>query len=272
MKTAIKILVIIFCTGAALTVKAQGDSLFAFVKTINGSFTNFTADNLGNIYVLTSTNQLKKMNANGDSLAVFNDVKRFGTVTQVDVTNPLKILLYYKNFSSIVVLDRFLNIRNTINLRKKNIFAVNCISASYDNNIWLYDEQDYKLKKIDDDGTVLLESNDTRMLADTVPSASQITDRNNFVYIYDSTKGFYTFDYYGTYKNRLPFLHWNNTAVSEKNIYGFSNGKLLSYQPQSFSIKEYILPAFLSNYEAIKAVNNKLYLLKTNGISIYQLK
>ena len=48
-----------------------------------------------------------KMNSRGDSLAVFNDVKRFGTVTQVDATNPLKILLYYKNFSSIVVLTGF---------------------------------------------------------------------------------------------------------------------------------------------------------------------
>ncbi|MFN8250392.1 MAG: hypothetical protein U0V75_00825 [Ferruginibacter sp.] len=260
------------CCCAAQLSKAQGDSLFAFIKTIRGNFTDFTVDNLENIYVLTPTNQLKKMNSRGDSLAVFNDVKRFGTVTQVDATNPLKILLYYKNFSSIVVLDRFLNIRNTINLRKKNLFAVNAISTSYDNNIWLYDEQEYKLKKIDDDGTVLLESNDMRMLLDSVPSATQLTDRNNFVYIYDSSRGFYIFDYYGTYKNRLPFLYWNNTAVSEKTIYGFSNGKLLSYQPLSFSLKEYVLPDFISHYTTIKAMNNKLYLLNDTGISIWQLK
>lgn len=272
MKTINKIVLLFACWCLAAAAKAQNDSLFLFVKTLKGDFTDFAVDNLGNIYLLSTTNQLKKINSNGDSLAVFNDVKQYGTVTQIDVTNPLKILLYYQNFSTIVVLDRFLNSRNTINLRKQNIFAVNCITTSYDNNIWLYDEQDYKIKKIDDDGRVLLESNDFRMLFDSVPSASQITDRNNFIYLYDSTKGFYSFDYYGSFKNRVPFLHWNNTAVSENNVYGFSNNKLFSYRPLSLQLKEYILPSFFGNYLAIKAVNNNVYLLKSDGIHIYTVK
>ena len=255
-----------------MSANAQSDSLFTFVKKIKGSFSGFSVDNLDNIYLLSSGDQLKKLNSNGDSIAVFNDVKRYGTVTQLDVTNPLKILLYYRNFSTIVVLDRFLNSRNTINLRKQNIFSANCICTSYDNNIWLYDEQEYKLKKIDDDGRVAMESNDFRMLFDSVPSAVQITDRNNFIYLYDSTKGFYSFDYYGSFKNRMPFLHWNNTAVSENNIYGFSNNKLFSYQPLSLNLKEYTLPVFFGDYLAIKAVNNRVYLLKNDGLDIYTVK
>jgi len=43
-------------------------------------------------------------------------------MSSIDVTNPLKILLYYKKFTTVVVLDRFLNIRNTINFRKKKYF------------------------------------------------------------------------------------------------------------------------------------------------------
>ncbi len=272
MKPFFKIAFLLLCCFASITAKAQSDSLFTFLKTIKGTFTDFSVDNLENIYLLNATNQLKKVNSNGDSLAVFNDVKRFGTVSQIDVTNPLKILLYYKNFATIVVLDRFLNIRNTINLRKQNIFSVNSIATSYDNNIWLYDEQEYKLKKVDDDGKVILESNDFRMLFDSVPSATQITDQNNFVYLYDTAKGFYSFDYYGSFKNRLPFLHWYSTAVSDKTIYGFSNNKLLSYQQQSLNLKEYVLPGFAKNCIAIKAANNKLYLLKAEGINIYQVK
>ena len=40
--------------------------------------------------------------------AVFNDVKKFGQATLIDVSNPLKVLLYYRDFATIVVLDRFL--------------------------------------------------------------------------------------------------------------------------------------------------------------------
>lgn len=123
MKIIPKIVFLIYCCSRIAAVNAQADSSFSFVKIIKGNFTGFTVDNLDNIYLLTSTNQLKKVNSKGDSVAVFNDIKRYGSVSQVDVTNPLKILLYYKNFSTIVVLDRFLNPRNTINLRKQNIFG-----------------------------------------------------------------------------------------------------------------------------------------------------
>ncbi len=263
-----------FCVSVAISIdaKSQSDTAFSFLKIIKGKYTSFTVDNLDNIYLITATNQLKKINGNGDSAGVFNDVKRFGTLTTIDVTNPLKILLYYKSFATVVVLDRFLNTRNTINFRKQNIFSVQSITTSYDNNIWLFDEQDYKLKKIDDDGRLLQETTDFRMLFDSVPSPINLVDKDNFVYLYDTTKGFYIFDYYGAFKNRLPFLNWSNIAVSAKNMYGFSNNKLFSYQLQSLTLKEYQLPGFLAGYNAIKAINGKLYLLKDDGVYIYQVK
>jgi hypothetical protein len=260
------------CCCASLAVKSQSDSSFDFLMKIPGNYADLTIDNLDNIYLITSTDQLKKINGKGDSVAVFNDVKRYGNVFSVDVTNPLKILLYYKNFGTVVVLDRFLNIRNSINFRKKNIFSVQSIATSYDNNIWFFEEQDYKLKKIDEEGKLLQETTDLRMLFDSVPSAVQITDKENFVYLYDPEKGFYVFDYYGSFKNRLPFLHWSSVAVSEKNMYGFSNNKLYSYELNSLILKEYKLPAFIKDYTAIKAINGKLYLLKQDGVYIYQVR
>ena len=62
---------------------------------------------------------------------------------------------------------------SSINLRKQNIFQVNALTTSYDNNIWLYDEQDNKLKKIDDSGNTLFESVDFRLLFDSVPSSAK---------------------------------------------------------------------------------------------------
>ncbi len=265
-------MIFFLCCCVAVAAHAQTDSSFNFIGTIRGDFADFAIDNLDNIYLVTGTDQLKKINGQGDSLAVFNDVKRYGNVFSVDVTNPLKILLYYKNFATVVVLDRFLNIRNSINFRKKNIFSVQSITTSYDNNIWLFDEQEYKLKKIDEEGKLLQETTDLRMLFDSVPAPTQITDKENFVYLYDPEKGFYVFDYYGSFKNRLPFLHWTSVAVSEKNMYGFSNNKLYSYELNSFTLKEYKLPVFFKGYTAIKAINGKVYLLKEDGIYIYQVR
>jgi hypothetical protein len=209
---------------------------------------------------------LKKIDGNGDSVGVFNNVRKYGKLFSIDATNPLKLLLFYKNFATIVVLDRFLNVRNTINLGKKNIFKVKAITTSYDNNIWLFDEGDSKLKKIDDNGDVMMETVDFRTLFDTVPSPLQIADQDGFLYLYDPNKGFYTFDYYGALKSNMPFLHWSNPEVIGKNMYGFGDTLLYQYETGSLKLREHPIPVFFKNALQIKATNNKVYLLQKNGI------
>ena len=248
------------------------DSIFRYERSIPGDFIYLNVDVLDNIYLITSGNRLKKLNSKGDSVAVFNDVKKYGNPTLIDVNNPLKILVYYKNYSSVVVLDRFLTQRNSINFRKQGIFSVNAISTSYDNNIWLFDEQDNKLKKIDETGKMLLESPDLRQLLDTIPSPQYIIDSRNQVFVYDVFKGFYIFDYYGAFKTRLPFTNWSDIAISGNKLLGFSNNMLYSYELQSLNLKTYNLPSFIRDYISIKAVNGKLYLLKKNALEIYRFE
>ena len=267
-----KLILFLLCFCISVATHAQSDSAFQFLRSIKGNFTQFNVDVLDNLYLITSTNQLKKMDAKGDSIGIFNDVKRYGNPSSIDVTNPLKLLLYYKPFSTVVILDRLLNMRNTINFRSQNIFSVQTIATSYDNYIWLFDEQDYKLKKIDEAGKLQQESTDFRMLFDSVPSPTRLIDRDSYVYLYDAEKGFFIFDYYGAFKNKLAFLRWNNVEVSGKIMYGFINNKLYSYELNSLLLREYQLPGFFGKYSAIKAMNRKVYLLKEDGIDIYGMK
>ncbi|CAN5865937.1 hypothetical protein BH11BAC4_BH11BAC4_02510 [soil metagenome] len=250
----------------------RSDSSFHFVKAIPGNYIALNVDILDNLYLITSNNQLKKINSNGDSVAAFNDVKKYGNPSLLDVNNPLKVLLYYKNYATVVVLDRLLTQRNSINFRKQSIFSVQAIATSYDNNIWVFDEQDLKLKKIDETGKLLQESADMRQLVDSVPSPQLIIDSDNLVYLYDEQKGFYIFDYYGALKNRLTFLNWTDIAISHNKIMGFSNNKLYSYELRSLNLKSYTLPAFFKDYNAIKAVNGKVYLLKKDVVEIYSVQ
>ena len=62
------------------------------------------------------------------------------------------------------MLDRFLNVRNTIDLRSSGILQARAVAQSYDNNYWVFDELESKIKKVDDNGKVLLESADFRMI------------------------------------------------------------------------------------------------------------
>ena len=266
------LLLSIFCVAFLLKTKAQDDSLFNFLQKIEYPISSFAVDNLGELYIINTDNQLKKYNERGDSVGVFNQVTKYGRLTYVEAQNPWKVILFYQNFSTIVLLDKYLNVLGNINLRNKNIFRVKAVTTSYDNNIWLFDEQDNKLKKIDDSGNLLSESVDFRLLFDSVPTPQKILDRDGFVYLYDSQKGIYVFDYYGSFKSKLTFLNWTNFSVIGKTIYGFDKENLYKYTAPLPDINKYKLPAALQNNNFIQLSNHKIYILKDQQLQIYSLQ
>jgi len=267
-----KIIFILLLTFYFLSANAQSDSSFHLVKTIKGDIVDFTVDNSDNIYILNSRNQLKKLSTNGDSVAIFNDVKKFGRATYIDVSNPLRLLLYYKDFSTIVVLDRFLNVRNTIDLRRKNILQVKAIALAYDNNIWLYDELENKLKKINEDGKVLQETPDFRLLFGEAPSPQFIFDQDKFVYLYDSLKSVFVFDYFGALKNKILITGWKNFKVVEKYIYGSDNKMLHRYEIGSFRLDDWVLPQQLKDVRSFNFTTSYLYALTKKGTDSFQIE
>lgn len=263
---------VVFSLLTAAPVSAQTDSVLQFSKNIPGSFTYFNVDNLDNVYLVNNNNQLKKLNSKGDSIGIFNDVRKYGKLFYIDVTNPLKLLLYYQNFSTVVVLDRFLMVRNVINLRTQNIFKAKAIANAYDNNIWVFDEGDAKLKKIGENGDLLSETVDCRLIFDTIPSPTQIIDEGGFVNMYDPNKGFFIFDIYGALKSKLPFTGWRNVEVVNKTLYGFTDSTLYEYQTGTMNLKQYTLPAAFTNATQIKAANNNIYLLNDTGLQQFAIK
>lgn len=261
-------LLFIFLAG----IRAQDDSLYRFFKKINYPVSSFTVDNIGELYIINSNNQLKKYDANGDSIGVFNEVTKYGKLSFVAAQNPWKTLLLYQNYSTIVLLDKYLQSIGTINLRNKNIYRVKAITSSYDNKIWLFDEQDNKLKKIDDNGNVELETTDFRLLFDNVPTPQKIVDNGGFVYLYDPENGLYVFDYYGAFKNKLTFLGWNGFEVIDKVIYGFDQLNLYKYTPPLPDLSTTKLPVFMENAKSIELQNHKIYFLADHQLNVYSLQ
>jgi hypothetical protein len=266
-----KFFTILFFLVACFISQAQKDSCCKLVAEIKGDVVDFTVDYLDDVYVLNSKDQLKKYNANGDSVAVFNNVKRFGKVSLIDASNPLKVLLYYKDFSTIVVLDRMLAQKTVIDLRKQRIYQVNVIAQSYDNNIWLFDEAESKLKKVDDNGKLLMETADFRQLFDEAPHVENISDQNGFVYLYDPKRNVFVFDYYGGLRNKIPITSWNNFKVAEKFIYGNNHDTLHRYNITNF-VEDNLPIEALRDAVKINFSSSRLYALKEDGLKIYSLR
>ena len=244
---------------------------FKLVDSIKGQFNNFAVDNLGFVYVVTATNQIKKLDKNLDSVAVFNNVRQNGTVSCIDVTNPLKILVYYKDFATVVLLDRFLNTRQTINLRNKNILQVKAIALSYDNNIWLFDELDACIKKIDEQGKVIFKSADFRMLFDDYENPTQIIDKDGFLYLYNAKTGWLIFDYYGALKSKIAILNWQDVDVVDGLLVGRDEQFLFRADPKLLSIKQAHTNISLKNCKKVYNERGNYFVLMQNSLELYKM-
>ena len=270
---------ILLCS-AGLQLQAQTDTLlqtgsaFASAPSVtiySGKARQFAADNLGNVYVLTPAGLLIKFNNKGDSLNAFNEVRRYGTVYAMDVTNPMKVLLYYKDFSTIVMLDRYLNRINMIDLRKSGIFQAKAVGLAYDNNVWIFDEQSAKLKKIDENGSLISETADLRQVLDVTPSPTKIIDRDGFVYVYDIANGLYVFDYYGTLKNTIALTGISDLQVIGNTIAGRRQHEFVRYTTGTLELKEAPLPAPIQEAAKIYITQQGIYVLNETGIVLYPI-
>lgn len=266
-----KILFSICCLFFTVTGFSQPDTSLKLVKTIRGDYIDFTVDNLGNIFLLDKDNQLKKLSPEGDSVAVYNDVRRYGKVYSMDAANPLKILLYYRDFATIVVLDRLLNMRTTIDLRKQNIFQARAICQSYDNAVWVYDEGEAKLKKVADDGSIIDQTGDLRLQLDEAPAPTSMEDNDRLVYLYDSIKGLLIFDYFGTLKNKIAFLGWQDFQLVGRYMVGRKGTLLERYQLSTLLLEERRLPEILKDAVKVRIAIDRLYCLRNGRLYIYSL-
>ena len=214
MKIFLTIAALFFC---ALTF-AQNDSSYVLIGSYKGDVVDAAVDNLGNLYVISSQGQIKKYNAAGDSVGIYNQVRNFGKSFSIDVSNPLKVLLFYKDFSTVVVLDRYLSGITTVNLKNFNILQPAAVGLSYDNNIWVYDEYDSKLKKINEQGDLILETPDLRAALSFNLSPQKIINDNGLVYVADTTAGIFVFDNYGSFKKKVPLVNWQSIGISKNTV------------------------------------------------------
>jgi hypothetical protein len=266
------LLKIIFLCSLPFCATAQVDTFFRFEKTIPVHAVDFTVDNLDNIYILTKTDQLKKLNTNGDSIAVYNDVKRFGKIYTMDVSNPLKIVLFYKSYSTIVILDRLLSFKGVLDLRKHKIPEASAAAASYDNNIWVFDAIENKLKKLDENGKLLLETSDLRQALNISIQPEKIIDQGQSVYLYDPKLGVFVFDHYGTYRKKFPLSQWTGLSIRDKQIYGISNNALVVYNTSNYIQQQYQFPSSFGSFNRYMTGNTKLFTLGKDSISIYNFR
>ena len=184
------------------SVRAQADS-FRLTLTLRVQAGFAAADNLGFIYLITRQNAIEKYSPDGRLLSRYTN-NRLGIASSLDVTNPLKVLVWYADFRTVVFLDRSLTLLGELNLSAAGFPEVRTIAAAQDGNLWFYDEIRFQLRKISPEGAGLLESQALNQLLDGRLQIGCLRDNGNEVLAADTTTGLLWFDIYGQFQKLMP--------------------------------------------------------------------
>ena len=168
-----------------------------------------------------------------------------------------------------MILDRFLSERGSLDLRKLNILQASAISISYDNNIWIFDAVDNRLKKIDDHGNLMIQTEDLRGIFPKAIKPVKIINQNNIVYLYDPSEGVYLFDHFDSFQRKFPIKNWTNLNVIDQLIVGTIDNDLKTYNTSTLIENSYRLPSSLLNFDHYMITNTTIYSISANSIHIY---
>lgn len=237
---------------------------------IPGDFIRAEADNMNNIIVVNKNGRLTKYNEKGDSIACFNDVLRMGRQSAIDVSNPMKILVWSQRLSILTILDRWLTQRNQIKIKEAGGNAIQVIGCSYDNNIWYFNNIDQQLKKIDEQNHLLIESNDMRSVVGEAINPITIQDHNGWLILNDTAKGIFLFDQLGVFKTKLPF-NWQDVFLQGNVIYGYKENWFHEYDIKTLEEKSLWLNFSIADSRSIKTNESSILQLKKEGLYLYKI-
>lgn len=161
-------------------------------------------DALGQVYLLDAQNAVEKYAAHDRRRLSRYTNNRLGRATALDATNPLKLLVWYADFRTVVLLDRSLTpLGAELSLIQAGFPEVRTVATAADGNLWLYDEVAFKLRKIRPDGTPIFESQDLNLLFPTRLQLTCLRDDGNRLVAADSTLGLLVFDNYAQFQKQI---------------------------------------------------------------------
>jgi hypothetical protein len=243
------------------------DSGFTLIKTIPIEAKDIQTDRLGNLYIVSKTNQLYKYGANGKLLSTLN-YKYLGNITHVDATNPMEIYVFYKELNMVVFLDNNLAYRGEMKLGDFGIGQAAAICRSFDNGIWVFDLGDMQLKKMDKNGENLQTTGNIRQYVSQPSAVLFLNDNNEKVFVNDSANGVLIFNIFGTYTKTLPIKGCTELKVINNEVYYWQAQQLKKYRLQSFDIQTFALPD-AGQVLDVSIEKNRVYLLESAEVSIY---
>lgn len=226
-------------------------------------------DAMGNYFLYTSR-IIEKWSPQGQLVFRTADLNQ-GSISALDLTNPLKPFLFYKDQGKVVMLDNTLSQQGeTIDLFSLGWGQIECIAGSRGDAYWLWDVSNAELVKVNERFERLASSGNVGVLLGASIYPDQIIERGQHVYVTDAILGILVFDIYGNYRTRLSIQIEGDLHVIDDNLIYIKEKRLHVLEPDLISETTLDLPREVRGDFGF--VRNKLFVLQDGILETYQMQ
>lgn len=189
-------------------------------------------DNLGNIYNLQEGVITKYFI---DKPQKSFSIKTYGKVESIDVTNALRVLIYFKDFQRVLFLDSQLSQNGQIlELTDLGLEQATLVCSSVNNGFWVYNAANNELLRYNKYLQVTVNTGNLKRLLNIDIHPVFMVEHNGKLYLNDPATGILVFDIYGAYLKIIPVLHINAFQIHYPYIFYVYQNKFYSFHLNTF--------------------------------------
>jgi hypothetical protein len=235
-------------------------------NTIKASCFSVKVDQLGSIYGIRK-GEIIKWDKNGELLTRYSN-KLIGEDIQLDVTNPMKVILFSPEQMRLVFLDsRLGELREEINLFKEGFEQISLAATSHSNGLWVYDPINFILVRYDQ---YLVRERTSLNLAQMLrlnlyPTA--LIEVNNKVYLSDPEHGIFVFDIFGNYLKKIPIKGINQLSIADDRLFYVDQQKIKALNLIDFN--DELVEIAIENHIAYDIGHNVIVLVEAGKLLIF---
>lgn len=226
----------------------------------------FTIDNIGNIYTVKG-DEIRKYNTSGELLKIYSN-KKLGKITSIDASNALRVLVFYKDFARVVLLDSQLSENGEgISLEQLSLEQSDLASTSFNNGLWFYSRQNAELVRLDENLNKVVNTGNLNRLLGTELHPNYLVEYNGYVYLNNPGDGILVFDIYGTYYKTIPVKNLKAFQLRDEEVIYYEQKQLKAYQMKF--LNEYTMPVPDTAIVQAKADKGRFYFEYPDSVKVF---
>ncbi|MEM9023318.1 MAG: hypothetical protein AAGB22_06235 [Bacteroidota bacterium] len=256
--------IIVFFLGVVMALNALAQPRLLHEIPVEADY--IVTDNLANVYVV-SGDKLTKYDKDG-TLKLTYSRKVLGDIVQLDASNPLKLLLYYRDLTQVVFLDNRLSPRGEpVSLEDFDREQTTLTCTSHSSGMWLYDRFGFELTRLNQDLEVERQTGNLNQILGRQLNPNYLFEANSWVYLNDPAIGVLVFDIYGTYYKTIPIKGLERFKLFDGQLYYQEGGKVFRFHLRTSDVQPVALPE--GKFRMFSLAEDRLYLLTEKALKIY---